>query len=180
MDSNKFILCKRYAKAFLNIYYHTMDFATVINIDKLINFLKSNQKDLFYIQLFDNKSKLFKDAFYKLLANFDLHQSFQKLIDLLIQNHRLFLIINLFEAIAREYRDRSNYSRFTIETAQELTEADLNKLKLFLERKTKTEVYYYTKTNPHLIAGVKMYSDDYNWEHSVLQKLKKLDSYSWK
>lgn len=180
MDSNKFILCKRYAKAFLNIYYYTMDLATVINLDKLISFLKENQKDLFYIQLFDNKSPMFKDAFYKLLERFDLHQGFQKLIDLLIQNHRLFLIINLFEAIAREYRYRSKYSKFNIEAAQELKETDLNKLKLFLERKTKTTVYYYTKTNPRLIAGVKMYSDDYKWEHSVLQKLKKLDSYSWK
>lgn len=180
MNTNNFLLAKKYAIAFLNVNKSNISINSILKVDELTEFLKCHKQDLFYIQLFDKKSTYFKQAFYNLLQEFEIDKRFESIINVLIESDRLLLIVELLESISGEYKKQEKISSFIIESAHELTKEELEKFVHFLETKTNTKVYYKAKINPKLIAGIKTYSNDYGWDYSVLKKLKNLDSYIWK
>jgi F-type H+-transporting ATPase subunit delta len=124
------------------------------------------------IALFDKFKR--SEAIKTFFVQFGLNGIFDELIDLLIDDKRITLLIDVLEFIVRRYKSDFNIMDFVIVSSHQLTDKEQNQIKNFLERKTKKKVQYKIKVDPNLIAGLKIYSETLLWEHSIYSQLTSL------
>lgn len=119
----------------------------------------------------DDESVLALEKFFK-EAGFG--SLFGKLVSLLIGQRRLILLPRVLRALYGICLEDKGIMHFIIESPLELSQEEQDGFVAFLQKKTGKEIRYTLKSNPDLIAGVKMYSDTLGYEHSVQQKLYQL------
>jgi F0F1-type ATP synthase delta subunit len=101
---------------------------------------------------------------------------FERLIDLLIEQQRLSLFPKILGYVVQFYYETHDIMEFTIESSHPLDIAQLQEIVVFLEQKTGKKIIYTTLINKELIAGIKLFSTIYGWEHSVRKYLRALGS----
>lgn len=166
-------LAKRYAQAFINTY--VMHATDIRNIKEAIKFLKHNTTvfTLLKVPLLDAKIKI--EALEKyLIKKFNLPSSFYNLMQLLINHHRSYFIIDVLEQIQQLHEIQEGIETFTITSPVELSYEELQTLQTFLAKNTQHTIEYNTHVDPHLIAGIRMQSDDHIWEYSIRKHLTQL------
>ncbi len=109
---------------------------------------------------------LFEDAGYGSL--------FGPLVSLLREHRRLRLLPQVLRTVRDLYLEDNGIMHFIIESPVELTKKEQDGFVSFLQKKTGKEIRYTLKSNPELIAGIKMYSKTLGYEHSLQQKLYQL------
>ncbi len=100
--------------------------------------------------------------------------AFDLLVKLLIEQRRVVLLPLILRALYDLCLQKQGIMHFTIESAVPLSDEEQQSLIIFLKNKTGKEIIYTLKNNPALIAGIKLYSNTYGYEHSIQQKLRQL------
>ncbi len=174
MNTQDNTLARKYAKAFINVFIDKLDTQEMEHVKRLATFLGQHRRVLFYVQLSFLDGETTKKDFLDLLIKFNLDSLFKSLINLLEQQQRLFLLPKILEYIVRLYNEQHGIMEFTIVSSHRLNEPELNQIVDFLSEKTGKKILYTALIDKRLIAGIKLYSDSYGWEHSVRKQLKAL------
>lgn len=168
------LLARRYAQAYLNIFGKQYTREHIKLVEDLIYFLRTHKEALFYLKLSCIKSSVKKNILSNTFARYGLKDNFDKLLDILIEHKRLFMIFDVLSSIVDEYKKRNTIGEWLIKSASPLQSQDLEIVYQFLEKKTGMRAEYTYKTDPSLIAGIRLQSSTLLWEHSASAQLKKI------
>jgi F0F1-type ATP synthase delta subunit len=173
MKRNEERLGMKYAKAAYSQLHNKLDEAQFEHLLSLANELENQRSLIVLSQMLskDGERSLVVEEFFS-KAGYGTVLS--PLIGLLTIDRRLVLLSFVLKVIYALYLEDKGIMRFVIESPVELTEQERARCLLFLQKQTGKEIRYTLKSNPDLIAGVKMYSDTLGYEHSIQQKLYQL------
>ena len=168
----------KYAKAFMAVFPKKLTLADVGKITIAQKFLQSHKQILLFLQLpqFDQERK--KSMVADLIGHFSLPDHFSKIILLLIEHNRSFYIPAVLSCIAQLYKNQTNSVDFSLKSAQNLSEKQIESIKQFLGKLLDKNIISTVSIDPSLIAGLRLQSNDHLWEYSVrkhIQSLQKLE-----
>lgn len=171
---NKLITSSKYAKAFINIFKDQMDLKDLNKLEALKDYLEKNREIFVYfnISLIDESIKI--EAFNKLLNLFDLNIIYSNISNLLIKNNRISLIIYILKDIINIYKEINNIIEFNLITSNKLSQDRIDLIENFLKNKTGKKIILKEKIDKSLIAGIKIYSQELEWQFSVRNNLNAL------
>lgn len=171
--NNQTILANRYAQAFLNTVPLSLeDFKKV---QQAVYFLEQHPEVfvLLKIPLLDATIKR-KALEEKIIQNFGLPKSFIALLDVLVLKKRSELILEVLKSIITIYKKQNNVQLFTICSSSILDETQMDIIKKFLKTKIDATILTTFCQDTNLIAGIRMQSDELQWEYSVAKQLKQI------
>ncbi|HSC25271.1 MAG TPA: F0F1 ATP synthase subunit delta [Candidatus Babeliales bacterium] len=169
-------IAKKYATAFIKVFFTSITFADINRIEKAQKFLQTHKRTLFFLQLpqFDHK---IREAMVADLVNyFSLPMQLSTIILLLIDHNRSYYIPEVLSFIIILYREQTGSIQFVCTSSQVLNEEQIESIKKFLERYIHKNITCVQSINPSLIAGIRLQSNNYLWEHSVYKHIQALYS----
>jgi F0F1-type ATP synthase delta subunit len=173
MKRNEERLGMRYAKAVYSQLQNKLTEAQFEHLLSLANELE-NQRSLIVLSQMLSKDGKVNSVVEEFFDKAGFGTVFRPLIGLLTKDRRLVLLPIVLRVVYALYLEDKGIMYFVIESPVELTEQERVRCLLFLQKQTGKEIRYTLKSNPDLIAGVKMYSDTLGYEHSIQQKLYQL------
>ena len=173
-EQDRNYLANKYAIAFLNVFMSELTPQSVTDINNAVNFLLENHRLLFLLQLPMISSKTKKQGIEILCQKLSLPTCITQLCNILIDARRLFLMSDIFPKIYTRYFKRVRILNFTFSSYPVIEPGSCEQLKEFLADKTGYDIMYTYKEDKKLIAGIRLQSDTYLWEHSLAQQLKRL------
>lgn len=175
MNIKRLELSRKYAQAFINIFIDKLSFDTLDNLNNFIVFLKENRKFSFYLSLSTIDNNIKHDILSKVIENMGLPKEFNKLTKLLLKDKRIFILDSVIFYIRELLKSKLNILEFKIITPRETPKNFNDNLLKFLSSKlSNKKILYNNYIDKSLIAGVKAYSTNYLWEHSIKQQLRSL------
>lgn len=177
---NQGIIAKKYAKAFIELFSNHLlqPDELVQGIDKIetfIAYLNDHRKSLLFADLKLITIEKRQEIFHNLIDTFGLNLEFKKLTDLLVVHQRIFLLQDILKLIIKLYLDKINVIPFKVFSSHSISAVQENALIKFLESKSNKKVIIKSQLDKSLIAGLKAISTDFEWEHSIRQKLSLLN-----
>lgn len=165
------VVSRNYAIAFLNLYGDNISLSDFVAIRKLLSFWQSNREvnAIFDMPGLSTDKKM--EMVHQLLEKFSAPFFLGKLIFLLIEHKRVFLIKDVLVQLCQLYKEKKDILFFTISSAHQLLDDELGSIKQFLERKTGKSILYECAIDKNLIAGIRCQSETLVWEHSVRKQL---------
>ena len=166
------IIERKYARAFMNLFGNTLTMPVLEKFDDIIQFINNNKKHFFYLKVsaVDNNTK--RAFFINLFKQHGAYSNgIDKLIDLLIHDKRLILIAGILHEICNIYMENNGIAEWHVASAHELPQAEKDIIMQFLSRKTHAHIVPTYLIDSTLIAGLRLQSDIYLWEHSVKSQL---------
>lgn len=174
MYVNNVQVASKYASAFLNLFINKIDEKSFLNIVTAFEFIQANSNFISFFSLPSLKVSDKNEFIEKFLIKFDLILDFQKLMDILIKQNRLFLLKDILREIILLYQYKTEIFLFDISSAHSLDAVQLKEIKYFIERKTRKKVIESYKIDKSLIAGLKIKSHGLLWQYSINNKLQKI------
>jgi len=163
------IIAKRYAQAFINTFLDKLDLKSYQNMQRAA--ISINKQVLFFLRLPVIDYKVKKDALALLGKRFNFSFPEQKLLTLLLNDNRAFLICEVLHAVCTLYRQYKNIAEFTMISSHALKEDEKEIIKNFLAQATGQDIMYTEKIDKKLIAGIRLQSDFFLWEYSIAQRI---------
>ena len=173
-EQDRDYLANKYARAFLNVFFEQLTRDDVAHIDDAVQFLTTNHKIIFLLQLPMINEQTKKENISALCQKLQLPSSIERLCHLLIGENRLFLIIDILPKIYSYYFERAHILECAFTSYPQIDQAACDQLKEFLADKTGYDIIYTYKEDKTLIAGIRLQSDIFLWEHSLAQQIKRL------
>lgn len=174
MKADEEIVAKKYACAFLNCYEKEISLQEYTVLDSACQALKKYKQ---FLHLLDASflSAAEKEKGLKILIQeCRVPLSLEPLCRLLGQHHRLFLLPLVIHFTKLEYSKRYALLPMTIKTSAQVSEADIDLLKKFLSLQTGCQIIATSVVDRSLIAGIRMESIPYIWEHSIAKQLRQV------
>jgi len=172
MDIRSVHTAKKYAKAFLNVFADSISAEDFEHICSFAQFLAAHRRSLFFFGLphiaFDEKVEIID----WLVKQFKLPKELKKLLVLLVKNGKTQLMHEVIEQVCEQYQSLNHIEPFIISSSHELTQAQLDEIKMLLERATKNKVLYSFHVDKDLIAGLRAQSNTKLWEYSIAKQLR--------
>jgi ATP synthase F1 delta subunit len=159
----------------MNLFGDALTLPLLKNFDSITQFMHANRKHFFYLKVsaIDNRTK--RDFFINLFKQYGAYShGIDKLIDLLIHDKRLILIADILHEICAIYMKNNGIAEWRITSTHELTQPEKDILMQFLSRKTHDHIIPTYLIDSTLIAGLRLHSSTYLWEHSVKAQLNAL------
>jgi F0F1-type ATP synthase delta subunit len=182
-------LARRYAQAFLSVYGEQITAHACERLLLFKSFLVANRAliYLFTIPSIDQKTKERGLSF--LAEKFELPPSFYSLMVLLLLSRRISLLPQVLCSLVVLYKRENGIQSFSIHSSHELSQQDLEQLRDFLTQQIADKQAAYREINheknievacsykqdKNLIAGIRMQSETYLWEHSIAQQLRAIE-----
>lgn len=167
-------LAKKYATAYLNVHGKEYAFKDIRALWRAAQFLSEHHTLLFYLSLsivdIDDKER-FIDL---MIQKFNLFGSLKDLFLLMIKNKCIFLASSVLQDMYGLYKSRNNICDLRIVSSVELTQEEVDSLVNFFKDKAACTVRPRTSVDPSLIAGVRLQTDTFLWEHSIAKQLREL------
>ena len=174
MNAPQYTVARKYAQAFLNVFADTISQDDFEHIEAAALFFKKQPSLLFFLKWPALGVAVKVEALNKVLQKFGLPDSFNKLVDLLAQDKRTFLIAEVLSQISKQYKKSHKLGVFNISSAHQLNEQELTTIKEFLAKLTGLDIIYNYTIDKKLIAGIRLQSDTYLWEYSIANQLNQL------
>lgn len=167
-------LAKKYATAYLNVHGKEYTFKDIRALWRAAQFLAEHHTLLFYLSLsivdVEDKER-FIDL---LIKKFNLFSSLKDLFLLMVKNKCIFLASSVLRDMYGLYKTRNNICDLRIISSVELTQEDIDSLVNFFKEKASCTVMARASVDPSLIAGVRLQTDIFLWEHSIAKQLREL------
>lgn len=164
-------LARKYAVAFLNVAGDKFDQKDLQLLETVTNFFIAHRTIVLLFNLPGAKKNTINQVLEKLFGDFHTKELFKRLVTLLLQHHRAFLLPDVLHQISDVYKQRAGITQFQVRSSHELDERQLQGALAFLRRVTGKQVLYEYRVDAALIAGLRLQSDTLLWEHSVKKQL---------
>lgn len=165
------VIAKKYANAFLNVFIDQLSSQTMQQVCLLGDFLVRNHLLLSFLQWPVLSGEVKIKALQDLVHQFSLGKPFERLIILLADQKRLYLIADVLKHICSLHAERRNILHFTIESSHDLTTDECLVIAQFLANITGASIIYDYKVDKNLIAGIRLQSNTHLWQYSIRTQL---------
>lgn len=173
MINNQLIIAKRYARAFLNVF--SLNSLDLKNLDNAINFLRQHPEIITFLKIPLLASQIKLEALKEsIVKSFELPASFDAIIELLVRKKRSELLLHVLEQIKNDYQEQHAIQQFLISSSSELSDEQKKVLENYLKDVTSATIITNYDIDKKLIAGLRMQSDERQWEYSIAKQLKKI------
>jgi len=171
-------LSKKYAQAFINVFLTRVSKDDLLNFENFYNDIKKSKIVLFYIQTLsyidkDSYNKVYS-IFLKFISKYNLDSSFYILISLLIDSKRLSILPDVLYYLIYYCKFKLNLEYFTLVSAYPLNIKQVNAIKRFIIKNINKDIEIEEKVDNSLIAGFKIYSDNFLWQYCISDQIKRL------
>ena len=167
-------LVKRYARAWMNCFNTQIDDADIRTFHAVIAYFKEHPRIYFMLKLSIIKDETKRQALHMLNTLYDLPVGFFRLCDLLVKQKRSFLLTAILAAIITQYWQLHNIERFNVVSARALLDSQKEECQAFLMSLRDKKVQCTYEVDADLIAGIRMQSDYFLWEHSMSRQIRKI------
>ena len=172
------LIAKKYAVAFLDLFFDQLSDSYIDKIIELENFLKKNQLFYIYLRIPSLPYSVKQKALDKLVYAFDLGESGKRLIFLLLDQRRIEILDKILNKIVVLYRLRKKIELFKVLSSHDLSKTEKEKVLKFIKNVANGQVIANFFVDEKLITGLRVQSNAFLWERSVAKQLrdvKKLD-----
>ncbi len=168
----------KYAQAFLNVYGDQITKEEIWRMNKAAQFLRKHRRALFLLKVPIIDRAIKEEGLYGLCERFALGSASNKLINMLLDYRRSFMLAAVLEAVVYYYKKRNNIVTITIASSCVLTDEQCVEIERFVDRHVPAQKQYCYIIEPSLIAGLRIQSDTTLLEFSVNKQLRDLYHYS--
>lgn len=173
MVVKKKVIARKYANAFLNLYFDALNEKHVAGLDNFYSFLLLNPGVLHYLNLPGLTEIVWQDFLSRLYVQFALPDQLVKLMKVLLDARLIVLLPIVIQCLLREFWKRKHVIHFFIRSSHSLNSDEKDRVIAFLTNKTGAAlVVAQFDVDASLICGIVMKSDTYIFEHSVARELK--------
>ncbi len=167
-------ISKKYAQAFLNVYQDSLTIEQIQKFKQVIIFCRHHHNFLSVIGQLVGRQKGFDQLLDEMYEHFDLPQSIKKLLELLIKRKKVSIFAQILQDIYCLYLLKNNIVELTIKTAMPLELEQQDSFKKFFEKLSRKRILSNVEIDESLIAGVRLESDLFLWEHSIKSQISEL------
>ncbi|MBM3886431.1 ATP synthase F1 subunit delta [Candidatus Dependentiae bacterium] len=169
------IIARKYACAFLNLYFDALSPVHIEGLIGLQEFLRDRKGILSFLSLPSLTDQAAHDFLTRLYDNFCLPVQFGKLVQQLLDRGNVYLLPVILQQLLQEYWIRRRVLLFNIASSHALNADEQARIIAFLTKQTgAAEIKANFSVNAALICGIQMKSDMYMFEHSIARELKKI------
>ena len=165
------LLAAKYAKAFIAAMPGVSDAHQVNYILQAQKLLKHNPSLLAILTAPTLKPHDVEHLINRLVEQSKLSSSLKKLFLLLALHKRLALLPEVLGQLAQLMQETKNTETLHISSSHAMTQEALESVVAFFARKTGKHIVYTHSVDTSLIAGIRLQSSTYLWEHSVRKQL---------
>lgn len=170
-------LVRTYAQAYINAFGDELSLDDIAAIKKAQSFLVKNKTIRALLKFPETKRAAKLNFFMEFCNQFGLVPSLYKLMNLLVEHKRSFLIAPALRLVSSLYEEQYGVLSFSIVSSHSLDTTTLQRVEKFLETKTGKRIVYTHKVDKKLIAGMRLQSSSLLWEYSVAKKLTSITNY---
>ena len=167
-------IAKKYAQAFMSSFPRVITLSSLDTIHAAQQFLQTHRRTLYFLQLPQFTAEHRVSMLTDMVEHFSLSQDFIHLFLLLITHNRSFYIPAVLSWVIELYKKEHGIVNFTVMSAHHLTDNYRSIIKRFLDTMTGQNSICSFVLNTSLIAGMRMKSNECQWEYSVRKQLKQL------
>ena len=163
---------RRYAVAFLNIFYEKIDQAVCKNVQEASDTLRAHRDWLYFFELPDITSEQQSKMIRLLLDKLNMPHFFDRLLYLMIDHKRVWLLPETLDVLVRIFFSRHNLMHFSLHSYPMLDEKQIDQFKTFLSKTSGKRITMQIEVDASLICGIRARSLTRLWEHSIKKKLR--------
>ncbi len=167
-------LAHKYASAFLKVYNEQLIFDDIERINAAADFLDKHRRALFLLKVPFIKRAIKEKELYELWDRFALVKPVKKLIALLLDHKRSYLLAAVFKAIVYRYQKLHTIHTIKVTSSIELSEKYRGDIEAFVDQQLSGTKLYRYEVDQKLIAGIRLQSDTILWEFSIDKSLREL------
>jgi ATP synthase F1 delta subunit len=165
-------VARKYATAYMHVFLDALSMETITHMSALTEFLSRNRRISFFFTLAALDVETKKSGITFLCTRFKMPPSMKKLMLLMLEHKRLFLLEKVLCCIQALYKKEKKIESFTITSSHALSQSALDVLQGFLAQRTGNDIIYTYAVDEKLIAGIRMQGDFHIWEYSIAQQLR--------
>jgi F-type H+-transporting ATPase subunit delta len=165
-------LAKKYAIAYFNIFKDKLTEKDALAIQAIADFFEKNNSILFFLKLPVKFQRVKMHIIKRLSETMHLSKELLSLVDLLLEQQRLYLFPNVCRCIKEVFDEKNNILNGQLETSHHISDKQVAALKQFFEDLIGKKIEFNVKQNPHLIGGVRLHADTLLWEYSIQKQLR--------
>ncbi len=178
MNLQQRALARKYAQAYMKLFGAQLTPQTVAQLSALITEYAADKSRFFYLDLSSFPAQFKTDLFLKVCDQFALRDTLSRLAVVLAQQGRLGLVMQVIQAIIALYQEEQNLVQVVMTSAHPLSADERAVVQKFLQQTTGKKIQIQDKIDPNLIAGIRLQSDTFLFEHSVAKQLRALAAYA--
>ncbi len=176
MELRKKVIVRKYAAAFLNLYFDALDEKMMKPLEDFCYFLKENRWALCYCSMPGVNQEKQIAFIIELCARFSLPPFFKKLVIVLSERHHTGLLLLVVQKIVKEFMLRTRVFTFRIATSHGLSDSAKEHIVEFLMREMNaTKIHATFDVDGDLICGISIKSESVRLEHSIRRELKNFE-----
>lgn len=165
---------KKYAKAYVQEYGDSLTLQDIEHMKSAMSFCREHHNFMSLVSLLTSKQVQRHELVDDMFEHFSLPETLKKLVDLLVARKKLSLFAYVLQDICCLYLNSHNLLELTIYTATDLTPEERQKFEQFFIKLSEKKIISRVVKDETLIAGVRMQSDVFLWEHSIAARIRLL------
>jgi F0F1-type ATP synthase delta subunit len=174
MERSELFLARRYAQAYLEGFYHVLVPEDVSAFERAHTFFKEHQPACFLMDLTLLAASAKEKALMHFIERFKLPGSCYELMSLIITHHRASLLGMVFHQLAHLYQQRAGIMSFIVQSSVVLEAQERLTIENFLKEQLHAQIECTYELKQELIAGVRIFNEQYLWEYSAQAQLRAL------
>ena len=172
MKARDTILAHKYAQAFVAVFGIHSDW--IASLDTLAHTFEHNKSLLVLLTLpnisVHQKVTVFRTFFVHIPCLYAL----ERLLTALITDKQVLLMTKVLEKIIMLYHEQQGRMRCFVDSSHTLQEVQKNKIQDFITHSIKHSAHCIFRVNPRLIAGIRIQTPTFFWQHSIRAQLQAL------
>lgn len=165
-------IVNKYAYAYMNVSGDRLAQDEIRQCQQAADFLHTHARALFLLKVPVIPQEVKREALTEIMARFELPESIQILIDLLLEHKRAFLLADILDEISIIYANRKMIHTFKVTSSSELSARERSDIEAFVADRVQGTIMYTYVVDKKLIAGIRIQSETLLWEHSIDKQLR--------
>jgi len=165
-------VAKKYALAYLNLYFNELSDKMIYDLSRLKKFLYKNKSFYAYLSMPKLSTGAKLNFIDRLCKVFNLAHGEIRLIHLLIEQNRIELLDATLKKIIEEYHVKKGVVLLTVYTSHDVDEKQKIIIDKFIQNLIKKNIEIKFFIDKNLINGIRIKSSTLLWENSARKHLK--------
>ena len=166
------LISKKYATAFLNLYFEQINDQTIETLFQLGKFLSNNKLLYVYLRVPTISHLIKQKVLNKIAQSLNLSEPIIKVMFVLLEQGRIEILDKVIDQIVFMYRRRKNIRLFFIQSSHPLAKEEEDKIINFVKYVSKGDIITKFEVNEKLICGLGIRSKNFLWERSIAKKFR--------
>lgn len=173
MDNQEFVIAKKYARAWYNLYGSILNDEQCETVRRVSNLLVADSSIRALVFWLSEVGDMRQDLLVTLMRLLEPISGMQELINVLMNHQRLILLSLVLSHIVALYEKNNNIQNIYVTTAHRISEEQKEEIDKFLAQKFNAHIIPHYNIDERLIAGIKIQGDGVVLENSIDKKLQK-------